>query len=84
MKTHTSLKKGEANPAMYPRRASPSCARTNPDRARRLIASLAIPWGFSQGDNDQGGYHLVWSRDMVETAGGLLAAGAHEDARRVL
>lgn len=49
-----------------------------------LIASLAIPWGFSKGDKDQGGYHLVWSRDMVETTGGLLAAGAHEDARRVL
>jgi glucoamylase len=49
-----------------------------------FIASLAIPWGFSQGDNDQGGYHLVWSRDMVETAGGLLSAGAHEDAQRVL
>jgi glucoamylase len=49
-----------------------------------LIASLAIPWGFSKGDDDLGGYHLVWSRDMVETAGGLLAAGAHEDLRRVL
>ncbi len=49
-----------------------------------FIASLAIPWGFSKGDEDKGGYHLVWSRDMVETAGGLLAAGAHEDARRVL
>ena len=31
-----------------------------------------------------GGYHLVWSRDMVETAGALLAAGAHEDVRRAL
>jgi glucoamylase len=49
-----------------------------------LIASLSIPWGFSKGDNDLGGYHLVWSRDMVETAGGLLAAGAHEEVRRVL
>jgi len=49
-----------------------------------LIASLSIPWGFSQGDGDLGGYHLVWTRDMVETAGGLLAAGAHEDLRRVL
>jgi glucoamylase len=49
-----------------------------------LIASLAIPWGSSHGDSDQGGYHLVWSRDMVEAAGGLLAAGAHEDALRVL
>jgi glucoamylase len=49
-----------------------------------FIASLSIPWGFSKGDQDICGYHLVWARDMVETAGGLLAAGAHEDARRVL
>jgi glucoamylase len=49
-----------------------------------MIASLAIPWGFSKGDEDLGGYHLVWPRDLVETAGGLLAAGAHENARRVL
>jgi glucoamylase len=49
-----------------------------------LIASLSIPWGFSKGDDDIGGYHLVWPRDMVETAGALLAAGAHEDLRRVL
>ncbi len=49
-----------------------------------LIASLSFPWGFSKGDNDIGGYHLVWSRDMVEAAGGLLAAGAHKEAHRVL
>ena len=49
-----------------------------------LIASLSIPWGFSKGDNDLGGYHLSWPRDLVESAGGLLAAGAHADARRVL
>ena len=49
-----------------------------------LIASLAIPWGFSKGDNDLGGYHLAWPRDLVESAGGLLAAGAREDVHRVL
>ena len=49
-----------------------------------LIASLSIPWGFSKGDNDLGGYHLVWPRDLAESAGGLLAAGAHGEARRVL
>jgi glucoamylase len=49
-----------------------------------IIASLSIPWGASQGDDDLGGYHLVWPRDLVETAGGLLACGAHADARRVL
>jgi glucoamylase len=49
-----------------------------------FIASLSIPWGFAKGDDDLGGYHLVWPRDMVHTAGGLLAAKAGEDARRVL
>lgn len=49
-----------------------------------LIASLSIPWGFNKGDDDLGGYHLVWPRDMVQTAGGLLAARAFDDARRVL
>jgi glucoamylase len=49
-----------------------------------IIASLSIPWGAAKGDDDLGGYHLVWPRDLVETAGGLLAAGAREDTRRVL
>jgi glucoamylase len=49
-----------------------------------LIASLSIPWGFAKGDDDLGGYHLVWPRDLAETAGGLLAAGAREDVLRVL
>ncbi len=49
-----------------------------------IIASLSIPWGFSKGDNDLGGYHLVWPRDLVESAGGLLAAGAYAEVRRVL
>lgn len=49
-----------------------------------IIASLSIPWGFAKGDDDLGGYHLVWTRDLVETVGGLVAAGAQQTARRVL
>ncbi len=49
-----------------------------------IIASLSIPWGFVKGDDDLGGYHLVWPRDLVETAGALLSMGAAEDARRVI
>jgi glucoamylase len=49
-----------------------------------LIASLSVPWGFSRGDDDLGGYHLVWPRDLVESAVGLLAAGAHEEVRGIL
>ena len=46
--------------------------------------AFPIPWGFNKGDEDLGGYHLVWPRDLVETAGALLAAGAVTDAVRVL
>lgn len=49
-----------------------------------VIASLSIPWGFNKGDEDLGGYHLVWPRDLVETAFAFLAAGAEMDALRVL
>ncbi len=49
-----------------------------------VIASLSIPWGFSKPDDDLGGYHLVWPRDLVETAGGFIAIGAHQHVRRVL
>jgi glucoamylase len=49
-----------------------------------IIASLSIPWGFNKGDEDLGGYHLVWPRDLVEAASALLAAGAVDDAVRVL
>lgn len=41
-----------------------------------FVASLTIPWGEARGDKEgKGGYHLVWTRDMVESAMGLLAAG---------
>jgi glucoamylase len=38
------------------------------------VASLSIPWGEAQ--NDQGGgYHFVWPRDMCQSATALLATG---------
>lgn len=49
-----------------------------------FIASLSIPWGESKGDEDMGGYHLVWTRDMVNTAMALLAAGNQETPLRAL
>ena len=49
-----------------------------------VVASLSIPWGASKGDNDIGGYHLVWPRDLVEIAGGFLAAGDAGEAREIL
>ncbi|WP_035350122.1 glycoside hydrolase family 15 protein [Edaphobacter aggregans] len=49
-----------------------------------FIASASIPWGASKGDSDLGGYHLVWTRDMVQTASALLACGRTDTALRAL
>ena len=49
-----------------------------------FVASMSIPWGQVHGDDDLGGYHLVWTRDMVQTAGALRACGRAETARRAL
>ncbi len=49
-----------------------------------FVASASIPWGQVMGDDDLGGYHLVWTRDMVQTASSLLACGRVETARRAL
>ena len=49
-----------------------------------LIASLSIPWGEAAGDKDQGGYHLVWTRDMVNSASALLASGESATPLRAL
>jgi len=49
-----------------------------------IIASLSIPWGDSRGDDELGGYHLVWTRDMVNSATGLLAAGIFDTSLRAL
>lgn len=49
-----------------------------------IIASLSIPWGSTKGDEELGGYHLVWTRDLVRAATGLLAAGDTETPLRAL
>ena len=49
-----------------------------------LIASLSIPWGEAKGDQDTGGYHLVWTRDLVNSAMALIAAGDTRTAQRAL
>jgi glucoamylase len=41
-----------------------------------MVASMSIPWGETKGgDADLGGYHLVWTRDLVQSATALLATG---------
>ncbi len=40
-----------------------------------IVASMSIPWGETKGDDDLGGYHLVWTRDLVQSGSALLATG---------
>jgi glucoamylase len=49
-----------------------------------FVASASIPWGQAHGDDDMGGYHLVWTRDMVQAATAMLACGRTETARSAL
>jgi glucoamylase len=59
-------------------------AHEDKDYPGAFIASLSIPWGASRGDEERGGYHLVWTRDLVQVATGLLAAGNRETPLRAL
>jgi glucoamylase len=67
-------------------RVSQSVILTHEDKTYpgAFIASASIPWGASKSDDDLGGYHLVWTRDMVQSATALLACGRVETARRAL
>ena len=48
-----------------------------------FIAGLGTPWGDSTGDGN-GGYHLVWERDMYEFASALIVAGDTADPIRAV
>ena len=49
-----------------------------------FVAGLGTPWGESNGDQDAGGYHLVWERDMYEFSSALIVAGDTADPKRAL
>ena len=63
---------------------SATVLKTHEDRTYpgAIVASLSVPWGDSS--QSRGGYHLVWPRDLVETAGALIAIEAYDEARDVL
>jgi glucoamylase len=67
-------------------RGSFSLLRAHEDKSYpgAFIASLSIPWGETKGDADHGGYHLVWTRDMISSASAMLAAGDRVTPLRAL
>jgi glucoamylase len=40
-----------------------------------MIAGMGTPWGETAKDGNDGGYHLVWARDLFKFANALLTAG---------
>ncbi|QXE25033.1 glucan 1,4-alpha-glucosidase [Richelia sinica FACHB-800] len=49
-----------------------------------MIAGLGTPWGETNNDSNQGGYHLVWSRDLFKFASSLIAAGDTTSANKAV
>lgn len=49
-----------------------------------IIASLSTPWGQAKKYMDEGGYHLVWPRDLALSSGGFLELETKDNLLRVL
>jgi glucoamylase len=62
--------------------------KAHEDKANRgaNIASLTVPWGGGENanENNVGGYHLVWSRDLYQVATAFMALGDRPAAERAL
>ncbi len=50
------------------------------------IASLTVPWGggANANENNIGGYHLIWSRDLYQVATAFMAIGDRDAAVRAV
>jgi len=70
-----SLASNSNNVKMFERSVNLLLAHEDKTYPGAMIASLSIPWGDEKGDDELGGYHLVWTRDLVKSVTGLLAAG---------
>ncbi len=64
--------------------------KSHQDRAfpGAMVASLSVPWGESltalEGHSTGAGYHLVWPRDLVESAMSFFILGQPAEALQVL
>ncbi|HTL32020.1 MAG TPA: glycoside hydrolase family 15 protein [Kofleriaceae bacterium] len=59
-----------------------TCEAKHVDGGR--VAALATPWGPARGPGPDGTYHAVWTRDLVESIGGMIAAGAYDEGVQTL
>ena len=75
--------KGDAaDPLYYLAAMTLKCMQDKSNGA--MIAGPGTPWGEANGDGNQGGYHLVWARDLFKFASALIAAGDTNSANRAV
>ena len=70
-----SLAANSHKPALFERSVNLLLAHEDKTYPGAMIASLSIPWGNEKSDDELGGYHLVWTRDLVKSVTALLAVG---------
>ena len=78
------LTAGSKNSKLFERSVNLLLAHEDKTYPGAMIASLSIPWGDEKGDEELGGYHLVWTRDMVKCVTALLAVGDFRTPLRAL
>jgi glucoamylase len=69
------LTEGSDNSKLFDRSVNLLLAHEDKTYPGAMIASLSIPWGDEKGDDEIGGYHLVWTRDLVKSVSALIAVG---------
>ena len=75
---------GSNNSRLFERSVNLLLAHEDKTYPGAMIASLSIPWGDEKSDDELGGYHLVWTRDMVKCVSALLAVGDYSTPLRAL
>ncbi|HEX9483841.1 MAG TPA: glycoside hydrolase family 15 protein [Gemmatimonadaceae bacterium] len=83
-RTKTPLRLPDSVVDLYGMSAAVLAIHEDKRAAGAVIASLSIPWGHTKSDHELGGYHLVWPRDLVNSAEALIALGHNVLARRTL
>ncbi len=78
------LTAGSNNSKLYERSVNLLLAHEDKTYPGAMIASLSIPWGDEKSDDELGGYHLVWTRDMVKCVSALLTVGDFSTPLRAL
>lgn len=59
--------------------------KTSQDKASgAIVAGLGTPWGDSNTDDNNHGYHLTWSRDLYKFTSAMITAGDKDSANKAL